>query len=72
MAPGIGAETVDLSSAFWASRYSPADGDYLNCLLTQTEYAAFREALLGAETVEPRDFERGRLIWTLPYLECPY
>ncbi|MCD6326492.1 methylenetetrahydrofolate--tRNA-(uracil(54)-C(5))-methyltransferase (FADH(2)-oxidizing) TrmFO [bacterium] len=61
IAPVIDAETVDLASAFWASRYSPADRDYLNCPLTETEYSAFREALVSAEIVEPRDFERKRL-----------
>jgi len=61
IAPTVEADSVDLSSAFWGTRYRAGANDYLNCPLTEAEYHAFREALLGAETVEPRDFERSKL-----------
>ena len=61
IAPTVEAESVDLSRAFWGTRYRAGSNDYLNCPLTEAEYHAFREALLDAETVEPRDFERSKL-----------
>ena len=61
MAPIVAVETVNTAIAFRASRYGrgeQADGDYLNCPLTEAEYDRFREALLAAETAPVRDFER--------------
>lgn len=60
MAPIVGAESVDMSIAFRASRYGEAEeeGDYLNCPMNQEEYERFVEALLAAETIPLREFER--------------
>jgi len=60
MAPIVTAESVDMSVAFRASRYEQgeAEGDYLNCPMTQTEYDRFVRELLNAETISLRDFER--------------
>jgi len=52
IAPIVMADSVDPGKTFWASRYDyerdAGAGDYLNCSLTEEEYTAFREALLGA------------------------
>ena len=61
ISPTVEADSVDLSRAFWGARYAEGSSDYLNCPLSETEYHAFREALLDAKTVEPRDFERSHL-----------
>jgi len=59
IAPIVSAESLDLSKIYAASRYGKGDGDdYLNCPLNQEQYAAFLEALRGAEKVEPRAFEK--------------
>lgn len=60
MAPIVSAESVDMSIAFRASRYGEAEeeGDYLNCPMNQVEYEHFVEALLAAETIPLREFER--------------
>lgn len=60
MAPIVSAESVDRSIAFRASRYGEAEeeGDYLNCPMNQVEYEHFVEALLAAETIPLREFER--------------
>lgn len=60
MAPIVSAESVDMSIAFRASRYGEAEeeGDYLNCPMTQEEYERFVQALLAAENIPLRDFER--------------
>ncbi len=61
IAPVVSAETIDMDIAFRASRYGRGDdesGDYINCPLTRDEYESFVDALLRAETIPLRDFER--------------
>ncbi len=61
IAPTVSAESIDMSIAFRASRYGRGEdeeGDYINCPLTKEEYERFVQALLEAETIELRDFER--------------
>jgi len=61
MAPIVAAETIDRAIAFRASRYGRGTddtGDYLNCPLNRLEYERFVDALLAAETIPLRDFER--------------
>ena len=55
-APIIAAESIDMSKAFFASRYGRGN-DYLNCPMTKDEYDAFYDALIHAECVAIRDFE---------------
>ncbi len=63
MAPIVTLDSIDMSKAFRASRYSRdgqggIEGDYINCPMTREEYGRFVEALLVAQTVPLRDFER--------------
>lgn len=61
IAPTVKADTIDMTIAFRASRYGRGEddeGDYINCPMTQAEYKAFVTALLEAEVIELRDFER--------------
>ena len=61
MAPIVEAESIDMGVAFRASRYGRGEqdeGDYINCPLTEAEYGAFVEALLAAEVIPLRHFER--------------
>ena len=61
IAPVVQAETIDLKTAFRASRYDfdhPETGDYINCPLDEDEYRAFIQALLTAERISLRDFEQ--------------
>ncbi len=58
ISPIVDAESIDLESAFYASRYSKDEtGDYLNCPLTSEEYDRFYDALIAAERMELKDFE---------------
>ncbi|MGA9756518.1 MAG: methylenetetrahydrofolate--tRNA-(uracil(54)-C(5))-methyltransferase (FADH(2)-oxidizing) TrmFO [Desulfobaccales bacterium] len=59
IAPIVAAESIDLRKVFRASRYRAGD-DYLNCPFSEAEYAAFYEALMGAEQVPLRAFEEPR------------
>lgn len=56
-APIVTAESVDMSKAYFASRYGKGTPDYINCPMTKEEYDAFYEALVTAQTAEIRDFE---------------
>ncbi len=61
IAPIVTAESVDPALSFWADRYGEAaGGDYLNCPLSEEEYARFHAALLAEETVPLKDFEAPR------------
>ena len=58
-APIVDASTLDMDVLFTQSRYGEAGGgDYLNAPLDRDEYEAFIDALVGAERVVLRDFER--------------
>jgi methylenetetrahydrofolate--tRNA-(uracil-5-)-methyltransferase len=61
LAPIVSADSIDMSIAFRASRYGRGDedeGDYINCPMNKAEYEAFVGAVLAAETIALRDFER--------------
>ncbi|MBV8774738.1 MAG: methylenetetrahydrofolate--tRNA-(uracil(54)-C(5))-methyltransferase (FADH(2)-oxidizing) TrmFO [Deltaproteobacteria bacterium] len=58
IAPIVTAESIDLTVAFKASRYDKGGNDYINCPMTETQYDAFVAALIAAEKVELRSFER--------------
>ena len=60
-APIVTAESIDLSKAFFASRYGKGDADYINCPMTREEYDAFYEALIHAEEVTLHDFEDSKV-----------
>ncbi|MCL4247416.1 MAG: methylenetetrahydrofolate--tRNA-(uracil(54)-C(5))-methyltransferase (FADH(2)-oxidizing) TrmFO [Anaerolineae bacterium] len=61
IAPIVTLDSINLDIAFRASRYERGDedeGDYINCPLNKAEYEAFVDALLAAETITLKDFER--------------
>jgi methylenetetrahydrofolate--tRNA-(uracil-5-)-methyltransferase len=58
MAPIVSLDSIDMSRVYRASRYGKGDADYLNCPMTEAEYDAFVEALLDAEQIPLRSFER--------------
>lgn len=61
ISPIVQADGIDMTIAFRAGRReqgSDAPGDYINCPLNESEYRRFVDALLTAERIELRDFER--------------
>jgi methylenetetrahydrofolate--tRNA-(uracil-5-)-methyltransferase len=59
ISPIVDAASIDYNNAFYASRYMKDDtGDYLNCPLSREEYDRFHEALVSAERVDLREFEK--------------
>ena len=57
-APIVTADSLDMDKVFRASRYGKGTDDYLNCPMTEEEYNAFYDALVGAELAELHDFEK--------------
>lgn len=58
IAPVVDGASLNMDVAFWGARYHPEDTDYLNCPMTEEEYAAFHAALLRGETFSVREFEK--------------
>ena len=56
-APLVTFESVDMDSAWFASRYDRGTPDYINCPLSQEEYEAFWQALTTAQEAEVHGFE---------------
>lgn len=56
-APLVAFESVDMDSAYFASRYDKGTPDYINCPMSQEEYKAFWEELIHAEEAEVHGFE---------------
>ncbi|MBR2973471.1 MAG: methylenetetrahydrofolate--tRNA-(uracil(54)-C(5))-methyltransferase (FADH(2)-oxidizing) TrmFO, partial [Clostridia bacterium] len=51
-APIVTLESVDMSSAYRASRYGKGDDDYINCPMNEQEYKAFWNELVNAGCAE--------------------
>ena len=58
ISPIVEAESIDMSRVYKAARYDKGTADYINCPMTAEEYGRFYEALIAAESVEERDWER--------------
>lgn len=64
IAPIVWGHSLNMDIVFRGSRYGDEhgeeEGDYLNCPMNRDEYTVFYEALLGAEKVHGREFEKER------------
>ncbi len=57
-APIVKADSIDMTSAFFASRYGKGDGDdYINCPMNKAEYEVFYYELINAERAPLHDFD---------------
>ena len=56
-APLVSYDSVDMNSAYFASRYDKGTADYINCPMTREEYLAFWQALTTAQEAEVHGFE---------------
>ncbi len=59
VAPIVTLESVDMDSAFFASRYDKGTADYVNCPMDETEYKAFVRELVSAKEAEVHGFDDG-------------
>ncbi|MCX7771872.1 MAG: methylenetetrahydrofolate--tRNA-(uracil(54)-C(5))-methyltransferase (FADH(2)-oxidizing) TrmFO [Clostridia bacterium] len=60
-APIVRYDTINQDIVFKASRYGKGEADYINCPMDKSQYDAFYEALINAETAELKDFEDNRV-----------
>ena len=56
-APLVTAESVDMTKAWWQSRYDRGTPDYINCAMNKEEYEAFVKELISAQEAEVHGFE---------------
>jgi len=57
VAPIVTLESIDMESAFFASRYNKGTPDYVNCPMTKDEYIAFVNELTSAKEAEIHGFD---------------
>jgi methylenetetrahydrofolate--tRNA-(uracil-5-)-methyltransferase len=58
ISPIVEADSIDMSRVYMAARYDKGSADYINCPITREEYGRFYDALLAAQSVEERDWEK--------------
>lgn len=56
-APLVTFDSIDMDSAWFASRYDRGDADYINCPMSREEYDRFVEELKSAEEAPVHGFE---------------
>lgn len=57
-APIIDKSTIDMDKVYLKSRYDKGEAAYLNCPMSEEEFNAFHEALVNAEVVPLKTFEK--------------
>ncbi|MBW3113882.1 MULTISPECIES: FADH(2)-oxidizing methylenetetrahydrofolate--tRNA-(uracil(54)-C(5))-methyltransferase TrmFO [Bacillaceae] len=57
-APIIEKDSIDMDKVYLKSRYDKGEAAYLNCPMTESEFNTFYEALIAAETVPLKEFEK--------------
>src|SRR5256712_7329351 len=58
ISPIVEAESIDMSKVYLAARYDKGSADYVNCPMSNEEYDRFYDALLSAQSVEERNWEK--------------
>jgi len=58
ISPIVEADSIDMSRVYMAARYDKGSADYINCPMTPEDYDRFYDALLAAQSVEERDWEK--------------
>jgi methylenetetrahydrofolate--tRNA-(uracil-5-)-methyltransferase len=58
ISPIVEADSIDMSKVYLAARYDKGTADYINCPMSEEDYARFYDALVAAESVEAKDWEK--------------
>src|SRR6202042_1751716 len=58
ISPIVDADSIDMSKVYLAARYDKGSADYINCPMSKDEYDKFYDALLAAQSVEQKDWEK--------------
>jgi methylenetetrahydrofolate--tRNA-(uracil-5-)-methyltransferase len=58
ISPIVEADSIDMSKVYLAARYDKGTADYINCPMSKEEYDRFYDALIRAESVEAKEWEK--------------
>ena len=58
ISPIVEADSIDMEKVYLAARYDKGTADYINCPMSKEEYDRFYDALVSAESVEEREWEK--------------
>jgi methylenetetrahydrofolate--tRNA-(uracil-5-)-methyltransferase len=58
ISPIVEADSIDMRKVYLAARYDKGSADYINCPMSKDEYDVFYDALLAAQSVEQKDWEK--------------
>jgi methylenetetrahydrofolate--tRNA-(uracil-5-)-methyltransferase len=58
ISPIVEADSIDMSKVYLAARYDKGTADYINCPMSKQQYDRFYDALISAQAVEQREWEK--------------
>ena len=58
ISPIVDADSIDMFKVYLAARYDKGTADYINCPMSKEEYDRFYDALISAESVEAKEWEK--------------
>jgi methylenetetrahydrofolate--tRNA-(uracil-5-)-methyltransferase len=58
ISPIVEADSINMTRVYLAARYDKGSADYINCPMSKEEYDRFYDALVAAQSVEQRDWEK--------------
>lgn len=58
ISPIVDAESIDMNRVYMAARWDKGTADYINCPMTAEEYDRFYDALVTAESVQKKEWEK--------------
>ena len=63
ISPIVETDSIDMEKVYYKARWDKGTADYINCPMNRAEYDRFYDALVAAENVEEKDWEK------LPFFE---
>jgi methylenetetrahydrofolate--tRNA-(uracil-5-)-methyltransferase len=58
ISPIVESDSLNMDRVYMAARYDKGSADYINCPMSKEEYDAFYDALLAAQPVEEKNWEK--------------
>ena len=58
ISPIVDSDSIHMDKVYLAARYDKGSADYINCPMSKEEYDAFYDALLAAQSVEEKNWEK--------------
>ncbi len=58
ISPIVEADSIDMKRVYFAARWDKGTADYINCPFSKEEYDVFYDALVAAEAVEAKEWEK--------------